>query len=123
MIQIYKPENKNFEMNGDANLNPISCVLNMTLNGSWEVVMEHPIDEKLNFIVENAVICGDTPVGKKQLFRINDIEKNNDTISCVAYPIFFDSKNDCFLFDVRPTEKNGQDALNIMLFQYILCCY
>lgn len=115
MLQIYNPENKNFEMNGDANLNPISCILNMTLNGSWEVVMEHPIDEKLNFIVENAVICGDTPVGKKQLFRINDIEKNNDTISCVAYPIFFDSKNDCFLFDVRPTEKNGQDALNIML--------
>lgn len=36
-------------------------------------------------------------------------------MTCTAYPIFFDSKNDCFLFDVRPTEKNGQEALDIML--------
>lgn len=29
-------------------------------------------------------------------------------------PIFMDAKDDCFLTDVRPTEKTGQQALDIM---------
>ena len=29
-------------------------------------------------------------------------------------PVFFDAKEDCFLLDIRPTDKNGQDALDLM---------
>ena len=87
----------------------------MNLNGAWSVSMTHPVDDKLEYLTENAVICSETPVGKKQLFRIRNITKNDSSVTCTAYPIFFDSKNDCFLFDVRPTEKNGQEALDIML--------
>ena len=35
-------------------------------------------------------------------------------MSAELTPIFLDAKEDCFLLDVRPTEKNGQDALDIM---------
>lgn len=115
MIQIYKANNFNYDMNGDALLNPIECKLEADITGNWNVSMIHPVDDKANLITENAVICADTFVGKRQLFRIYDIEKDDSSIVCSAYPIFFDSKNDCFLFDVRPTEKNGQDALDIML--------
>lgn len=115
MIEIYKPENTEYSMNGDMTLNPTECMLTMNLNGAWSVSMTHPVNDKLEYLTENAVICGETPVGKKQLFRIRNITKNDSSVTCTAYPIFFDSKNDCFLFDVRPTEKNGQEALDIML--------
>ena len=115
MVEIYKPENTEYSMNGDMTLNPTECMLTMNLNGAWSVSMTHPVDDKLEYLTENAVICSETPVGKKQLFRIRNITKNDSSVTCTAYPIFFDSKNDCFLFDVRPTEKNGQEALDIML--------
>ena len=115
MIEIYKPENTEYSMNGDMTLNPTECMLTMNLNGAWSVSITHPVDDKLEYLTENAVICSETPVGKKQLFRIRNITKNDSSVTCTAYPIFFDSKNDCFLFDVRPTEKNGQEALDIML--------
>ena len=117
MIQIYKSDNSNFEMNGDAVLNPEKCILEADITGNWIVSMIHPLDDKAELITENAVICADTFIDKNQLFRIYDIEKDDSSITCSAYPIFFDSKNDCFLFDVRPTDKSGQEALNIMLSQ------
>lgn len=115
MIQIYKASNTNYDYNGDATLNPTSCILNMKLNDIWELQMKHPIDDKLPLITENAVISAPTPLGKKQLFRIYDFDKTDDEIICTAYPIFLDSRNDCFLFDVRPTNKKAKDALDLML--------
>ena len=116
MIQIYKADNGDYSMNGDSVINPTKCILEADITGNWIVSMVHPLD-KAELITENAVICADTFIGKNQLFRIYDIEKDDENITCSAYPIFFDSKNDCFLFDVRPTAKNGQEALNIMLAQ------
>lgn len=117
MIQIYRADNSDYSMNGDSVINPTKCILEADITGNWIVSMIHPIDDKTELITENAVICADTFIGKNQLFRIYDIEKDDENITCSAYPIFFDSKNDCFLFDVRPTDKNGQEALNIMLAQ------
>ena len=117
MIQIYKADNSNYDMNGDSVINPTKCILEADITGNWSVSMTHPLDDKAELITENAVICADTFISKNQLFRIYDIEKDDSSITCSAYPIFFDSKNDCFLFDVRPTDKNGQEALNIMLSQ------
>lgn len=117
MIQIYKADNSNYDMNGDSVINPTKCILEADITGNWSVSMIHPLDDKAELITENAVICADTFIDKNQLFRIYDIEKDDENITCSAYPIFFDSKNDCFLFDVRPTAKNGQEALNIMLAQ------
>ena len=116
MIQVYSENNKNFSSNGDMTLLPEDASVSVELNGSWNLTMQHPIDQKgrWKYLEEGAVIKAPSFNGE-QLFRIYKKEKSEDGISVEAYPIFFDSKNDCFLTDTRPTGKNGQEALNIML--------
>lgn len=116
MIQIYSENNKNFSSNGDMTLLPEDASVSVELNGSWNLTLQHPIDQKgrWKYLEEGAVIKAPSFNGE-QLFRIYKKEKSEDGISVEAYPIFFDSKNDCFLTDIRPTGKNGQEALNIML--------
>ena len=115
MIQIYSKGNKNFQQNGDVTLFPDDAIVRVELNGAWNLELHHPIDEdgRWKYLVEDAVIKAPSFNGE-QLFRIYNKEKSDDGVSVQAYPIFFDAKNDCFLVDVRPTNKNGQDALNIM---------
>lgn len=115
MIQIYSKGNKNFQQNGDVTLLSDDAIVRVELNGAWNLELHHPIDEKgrWKYLVEDAVIKAPSFNGE-QLFRIYNKEKSDDGVSVQAYPIFFDAKNDCFLVDVRPTNKNGQDALNIM---------
>lgn len=115
MIQLYKAENTNYSMNGDYTLSPFSCFFECKLNDIWTVTIDNPPDDLVNESIANAVLCVPTPYGKRQLFRIYEYEKTDDGITASAYPIFLDSRNDCFLWDVRPTNKNGQDALNTML--------
>lgn len=35
MIQLYKKENTNYDMNGDYTLKPTTATLRMVLNGEW----------------------------------------------------------------------------------------
>jgi len=114
MIQIYAPNNHNYDFNGDFELDPITCELTMELNGAWSLEMSHPVDERMNSIVENAVISVDTPIGQRQLFRITEKEKDDEMIRIYASPIFLDCANNCMLLDCRPTNKTGQQALDIM---------
>ena len=116
MIQIYSENNKNFSSNGDMPLLPEDAFVSVELNGSWNLTMQHPIDQKgrWKYLEEGAVIRL-LLLMESNIFRIYKKEKSEGGISVEAYPIFFDSKNDCFLTDIRPTGKNGQEALNIML--------
>ena len=111
MIQIYAPSNKNFDMNGEV-LHPEQCNASFILNGVWVVELECSFNPA---IVENAVLSAPTPYGRKQLYRLKNVVKDDEISYATGYPIFLDSKNDCFLYDVRPTNKNGQEALDIML--------
>ena len=43
MIQIYKPENTDFEKNGDMTLFPETATVHPILNGEWEIDLEHPM--------------------------------------------------------------------------------
>lgn len=118
MIQIYEPENIEFSQNGDMVLFPTKCTVKATLNSQWILEMEHPLDTdgRWESIVDYAVIKVPSFNGE-QLFRISNKTKTDTHISVTAEPIFMDARNDCFLKDVRPTGKNGQDALNIMCAQ------
>lgn len=118
MIQIYEPENIEFSKNGDMVLFPTKCTVKATLNSQWILEMEHPLDTdgRWESIVDYAVIKVPSFNGE-QLFRISNKTKTDTHISVTAEPIFMDARNDCFLKDVRPTGKNGQDALNIMCAQ------
>nr|DAG79987.1 MAG TPA: tail protein [Caudoviricetes sp.] len=115
MIQIYKKKNTNFSKNGDSPIFPSSAVVNAELNGAWTLELEHPIDDRgiWKFIEEETVIKVPSFNGD-QLFRVRKIEKSDSGIEAKAEPIFLDAKDDCFLTDVRPTGKNGQQALDIM---------
>ena len=115
MIQIYKPENTGYKKNGDMPLFPTTATVHAVLNGEWEATLEHPIDEdgRWKYIIEDAVVKMPSFNGD-QLFRVKKKEKSDDGITAEMQPIFMDAKDDCFLTDVRPTEKTGQQALDMM---------
>lgn len=115
IIQIYNIENTNFDQNGDMSLFPSSASVHAVLNGIWEVTLEHPKDseDRWKYIKEGAVVKMPSFNGE-QLFRITHKEKSDSGISADLQPIFMDAADDCFLLDVRPTDKTGQQALDIM---------
>lgn len=117
MIQVYSRGNTNYENNGDMTLLPTTCELSTEINGAWELTMSHPIDPdgRWKYLEEEAVISAPTFQSDYQLFRIDKCVKTDTSVEVTAYPIFFDSADDCFLMDVRPISQNGQNALNIML--------
>lgn len=116
MIQAYKSNNQNFDMNGTVLL-PTLCDIHLILDsGNWELTLEHPIDqyEKWKSIESDGVIKAPL-FNKDQLFKITKIQKRDSGILVTAKPIFLTAKEDCCLDDIRPTEKNGQEALDIMM--------
>lgn len=116
MIQLYKKGNTNYNKNGDHILAPISCFLDRKLNGSWELSIEVPLDEREAYkdLTMESVIKAPTPNGDK-LFYVYDTDKvSEDSVEASARPIFLCAANDAFLLDVRPTSKSGQEALDIM---------
>lgn len=118
MIQVYSPDNTDYEHNGNMTLFPEEATIHVVLNGEWTATIEHPIDQegRWKYIVDNAVVKMPSFNGE-QLFRIRNKEKSDSGVSAELTPIFLDAKEDCFLVDVRPTEKNGQEALDLMTAQ------
>lgn len=116
MIQIYSPDNTDFEKNGDMVLMPSSCVISAELNGAWTINLKHPLDEegRWKHIEEMAVIKVPSFITDDQLFRLKIVEKSDSGISVSGDPIFMDAMDDCFLTDIRPTNKIGQEALDLM---------
>ena len=115
MIQIYSSGNTEYEKNGNMTILPSQAEISVELNGSWQLDLKHPIDntERWKYIQEDNVIKL-TSFNGDQLFRIREKKKDPSGITVIADPIFMDAMYDCFLTDVRPTEKNGQEALDIM---------
>lgn len=115
MIQIYNPDNTDFEKNGDMPLLPSSATVHIVLNGAWEAELQHPIDSdgRWKYITEGAVVKMPS-INGEQLFRVKKKYKSDSGIEAELDPIFYDAIDDCFLTDVRPTVKSGQEALNIM---------
>ncbi|MDC0802697.1 phage tail protein [Clostridium paraputrificum] len=111
-IEIYIKTNTNYSMNGDITLTPISCTYKAS---EYLVTLEHPIDDigRWKYIDYENVISVENG-GKKKLYRIFNVVKSLDSIIAYARPLFFDLI-DNVLLDVRPTLKNGEDALNIIL--------
>ncbi len=119
MIQLYKAiavgNPTDFTHNGDMTLLPTSAEVHVILNGAWEATLEHPIDAdgRWKYITEDAVVKMPSFNGE-QLFRIKQTEKKDSGVSAVLEPIFYDSMDECFLEDIRPTKKNGQEAIDLM---------
>ena len=115
MIQIYSPANTDYTKNGDMTLMATQCDVHAVLNGAWELELTHPIDAdgRWKYIEGGAVISAPSFNGD-QLFRVKETDKDDSGVTATAEPIFMDARDDCFLVDVRPTDKTGQQALDIM---------
>lgn len=116
MIQIYKPSNTNYTSNGDMTLQPSEAEVQAKLNGTWQAELSHPIDAegRWKYIEDQAVLKMPSFNGE-QLFRIVKKNKSDSGIEVTAEPIFLDAAGDCYLKDIRPTNVNGQQALNQMM--------
>lgn len=116
MIQVYSPNNTNYTKNGNAVIFPISCEITAEINGSWILELVTPLDDegRWKLLEANAVIKAPSFNGD-QLFRIRQTSKQDSGVTVTAEPIFLDSVGDCFILDARPTNKNGQEALDIIL--------
>ena len=116
MIQLYVQGNTDYEKNGDLVLFPSLCEITQILNGSWMMELELPVVGNNHLLVkENCVISAPAPNGTTQLFRIYEVVRNETYIIAYAMPIFMQAAYDCFLTDVRPTNKTGQQALDILM--------
>ena len=112
MIEIYLKTNTNYDKNGDITLDPTSCTYK---ESEKELTLEHFLDEDgrwkyINF--ENVIAAEEN--GKKKLYRIYNVVRGLYSVTAYARPIFYDLI-DKVLLDVRPTNKIGQEALDIIL--------
>ena len=116
MIEVYVKGNEDYKSNGDMTLTPTTCEVELTVEGVAELTLEHPIDDlgRWEYLVTDNVIAAPTPYSKKQLFRIYDYTKTETEVTAYARHIFYDSAGE-MLVDVRPTDKTGQEALDIIL--------
>ena len=116
MIEVYVKGNEDYESNGDMTLTPTTCEVELSVEGIAELTLEHPIDDlgRWEYLVNDNVIAAPTPYSKKQLFRIYDYTKTETEVTAYARHIFYDSAGE-MLVDVRPTDKTGQEALDIIL--------
>ena len=116
MIEVYVKGNEDYGSNGDMTLTPTTCEVELTVEGVAELTLEHPIDDlgRWEYLVTDNVIAAPTPYSKKQLFRIYDYTKTETEVTAYARHIFYDSAGE-MLVDVRPTDKTGQEALDIIL--------
>lgn len=109
-------ERESYDYNGIMTLLPTSANVHAELNGTWSASLVHPVDDegRWEYIQEDRVVKMPSFNGD-QLFRIRKKTKSDTKIEATMEPIFFDSMDDCWLEDVRPTRKNGQQALDLML--------
>ncbi|MGG7057616.1 phage tail spike protein [Clostridium tertium] len=112
MIEIYLKNNTNYESNGDITLDPTSCTYK---DIEKELILEHFFDEegRWKFIEYENVIAVEKNENKI-LYRIYNVVRSLYSVTAYARPLFYDLI-DKVLLDVRPTNKLGQEALNIIL--------
>ena len=63
MICVYTPGSTDFSGNGLGPVAPMSCTVTETLNGEWELTLEHPLDEtgKWHRLVEGCILRAPVP--------------------------------------------------------------
>lgn len=109
------PSRSPINYNG-VTLHPSDCRVNATLNGSWRLQIEHPIDDAgLWRYVEVGTVLLVPSFNGDQLFRIKQRTKSDKGVSADADPIFFDSANNVFLQNIHVVGKNAQQALTQIL--------
>ncbi|MGG7142489.1 phage tail spike protein [Clostridium nigeriense] len=112
MIEIYLKSNTNYDKNGDITLDPTSCTYK---DSEKEVTLEHFLDEEGRWkYIEYENVIAVEKNEKKIFYRIYNVVRSLYSVTAYARPLFYDLI-DKVLLDVRPSNKLGQEALNIIL--------
>ena len=119
MITIYTPTTSDFSTNGLGVLEPLSCVLDVTINGAWKLELEHPFDEdgKYKKVEKNNIIKVDNiPITREQtnsyqLFRIYDTVRTLSTVRAIAFPVAFEATYDAIIEELNLEKKTATAAL------------
>lgn len=118
MICIYSQNNTDYTKNGDAVLIPTRCEVSMTINGTWQLTMEHPYDpeERYKYIVEGAVVRCDIKCIRElptvqQRFRIYTYTKGLKGITAIGFPVAMESNYDAPIDNLVISNKTGAQAM------------
>lgn len=118
MISIYSQDNTEYTKNGDAVLIPTRCELSLTINGAWQLTLEHPYDqeERYKYIVEGAVVQCDIKCIRelpavKQRFRIYTYTKGLHGITAIGFPIAMEATYDAPIDNLVISGKTGAQAM------------
>ena len=118
MICIYSQNNTDYTKNGDAVLIPTRCEVSMTINGVWQLTMEHPYDpeERYKYIVEGAVVRCDIKCIRElptvqQRFRIYTYTKGLTGITAIGFPVAMESTYDAPIDNLVISNKTGAQAM------------
>lgn len=121
MICIYSRNNTDYEKNGDAVLIPVSCKLTLTINGGWQLTLEHPYDkeERYKLLVEGAIIRADIKCIAaletiQQRFRIYNYKKDLHSVTVIAFPIAMESTMDAPIDNLVIQNKTGAQAMTAL---------
>lgn len=115
-MNIYLSTTTTFNNNGLGFLTDIlSASITEELNGQYQLSFTYPINGSLSeYLVEENIVKCRVADGSYQLFRINQVKKNFNTIEITAFHIFYDLLNN-FLEDTYPQNLNGQLFLKHIL--------
>lgn len=115
-MNIYLSTTTEFNNNGLGFLTDVlSANVIEELNGQYQLSFSYPSNGKLSeYIVEENIVKCKVADGTYQLFRINQVKKDFNTIQVVAFHIFYDLLNN-FLEDTYPQNLNGQLFLKHIL--------
>lgn len=111
-VHDMRTEQNNFDNNGLAVLDPISCTVTENFNASWTVTLEHPIDtaEKWKYLVEFNIL---KVLG--QLFIIKKVDHswtgNSGKVTAYAEHVFY-QLNDPYI--KKGTNINGSTGQQII---------
>lgn len=115
IIQLYKSSNRNYDFNGDFNLDNI--ISSLSFEGgiknihTIEIVIEFDEEGKWKNIDKWDVIKCDTPMQKDQLFRVYDTDTTDSDLTINIRPLFYDLSKKVIL-DSRNVNSNGQAAID-----------
>lgn len=125
MITIHAQDETTFTNNGLGVLEPISCDVNITINGVWSLELEHPLsDEKIydddgvNKIAKNNIIkitnmnIVNEVTSSYQLFRIYDTKQSLSTIKALAFPIALEASYDAIIEELKLDKMTATQALS-----------
>ena len=124
MITIHAQDETTFTNNGLGVLDPISCDVKITINGSWELELVHSLDDEkiydsdgVNKIAKNNIIkitnmnIVNEVTSSYQLFRIYDTEQTLSTIKAIAFPIALEASNDAIIEELKIEKESATWAL------------